>query len=265
MDAIEHSRPVSPAVGLIPAAGRATRLGSLPCSKEIYPVGWEESRPKVASHYVLEDMRRGGIETAYIVLREGKWDIPTYWGDGRRVGVHLAYVMMGAPHGTPFSLDQAFPFVQNRRVALGFPDILMTPGGVYAELLDRQTEGGADVVLGLFPAHRPEKVDMVDLDDSGRPRRFVIKPKATTLQYTWLCAVWTPAFTFYLHSLIQDIESDWSPDEELFLGDVFDGALDSDIEIDAVCFPDGKYVDIGTPDALAKLRDGEDKAELPVR
>lgn len=39
-------------------------------------------------------MHAAGITEAYIVLREGKWDIPAYLCDGAMVGMHLAYLMV---------------------------------------------------------------------------------------------------------------------------------------------------------------------------
>ncbi len=43
-------------IGLIPAAGQATRLAPLPCSKELYPIGLERggARPKVVCEYLLD-------------------------------------------------------------------------------------------------------------------------------------------------------------------------------------------------------------------
>ena len=72
-------------VGLIPAAGQGTRIGPLPCSKEIYPIGFDpslEGRPKAVSHYLLEKMKSADIQKAYVVLRAGKWDIPNYFMAG---------------------------------------------------------------------------------------------------------------------------------------------------------------------------------------
>jgi glucose-1-phosphate thymidylyltransferase len=63
-------------IGLIPAAGQATRIAPLPCSKEIYPVGLQSVagsvRPKVVCHDLLQHMERAGIRKVYVVLREGK-------------------------------------------------------------------------------------------------------------------------------------------------------------------------------------------------
>ena len=76
-------------------------LAPLPFSKELYPIGWRrgadgnQQRPKVACHYLLEKMRRAEITKAYIVIREGKWDIPAYLRDGSMLDMHLGYFVVG--------------------------------------------------------------------------------------------------------------------------------------------------------------------------
>ena len=118
-------------IGLIPAGGVGKRLAPLPCSKEIYPVGFTETdnkrerRPKAVCHYLLEKMRLAGIRKAFVVLRNGKWDIPSYLGDGKMLDMQLAYLMMDLPYGPPYTLNQASPFVKDALVAFGFPDILL--------------------------------------------------------------------------------------------------------------------------------------------
>jgi glucose-1-phosphate thymidylyltransferase len=83
-------------------------------------------------------MRLAGVTRAYIVLREGKWDIPAYLGDGTMLNMHLAYLMMRLPFGAPYTLDQAYPFVQDALVAFGFPDIIFQPDDAFVQLLARQ-------------------------------------------------------------------------------------------------------------------------------
>ncbi len=175
-------------VGLIPAAGQGSRIGPLPCSKELYPVGFgsfpgkQGMWPKASCQYVLDKMRLAGIRKVFFVLREGKWDIPSFLGDGQNSGMHIAYLMRNLPYGVPFTLDQAYPFLEDKMVALGWPDIILQGENEYQQLVDCQNVTNADVVLGLFPADRPEKVDMVELDDRGRVKEIVIKPKKTRLR-----------------------------------------------------------------------------------
>ena len=99
-------------VGLIPAGGKGTRIAPLPCSKELYPVGFmsndknDRVLPKVVCHYLLEKMRLAGISKTYVVLRQGKWDIPSYLRDGAMFDMHIAYLIMNLPFGVPYTLDR---------------------------------------------------------------------------------------------------------------------------------------------------------------
>ncbi len=245
-------------IGLIPAAGYATRLGPLPCSKEIYPIGLRPDpdgsgmRPKVVSHYLLEKMRRAGIEQAYIVLREGKWDIPAYFKDGALVDMHLAYLIVDVPYGAPYTLDQAYPFVRDSLVTLGFPDILFSPDDGYARILRHQAQSGADVVLGLFPADRPSAADMVAVDARGRIERIVIKPRTTDLRHTWGIAVWTPAFTEFLHNYLAELPVPTENSTELFVGDAIQAGINSGLKVEGVQISDTPFLDIGIPENLAR-------------
>lgn len=252
-------------IGLVPAGGKAARLAPLPCSKELYPVGFrpvDESgtlRPKVACHYLIERMRLANITKAYIILREGKWDIPAYLRDGKMLDIYLAYLMMDLPFGVPYTLDQAYPFVRNAIVVFGFPDNIFQPKDAFIRLLAKQSESCADIVLGLFPTHQPDKVDMVDLDPDGRICGIQIKPARTHLRYTWLIAVWTPEFTRFMHEHVTAIQKtknnrqvgeNLEGDQELFVGDIIQAAIHHDMQVETVLFPDGKYLDIGTPEDM---------------
>jgi glucose-1-phosphate thymidylyltransferase len=245
-------------VGLVPAGGQATRIAPLPCSKELYPIGFHSPeagglQTKVVSHYLLEKMRLAGITKAYVVLRPGKWDIPAYFGDGSNLNMHLAYLMMRSPLGVPYTLDQAYPFVEDVMVAFGFPDILFQPDDAFIQLLSRrQQTTDADVLLGMFPTDIPEKEDLVDVDEKGRVRGIVIKPQGTRLFYTWGVAVWTPVFSKFLHEYVS-ARPDPSPgSRELTAGDVLQAAIENHLRVDAVPVSKDPYLDIGTPERLFK-------------
>lgn len=251
-------------IGLIPAAGQATRISPSPCSKEIFPVGFRTDaktgtlRPKVVSHYLLEKMRLAGVMRAYLILRSGKWDIPAYFGDGSMLDMSLAYLMVGQSFGPPYTLDQAYVFVRDSLVAFGFPDILFTPEDAFAQLIARQKASKADMVLGLFPAHMPQKMDMVEVDKKGRVQSLVIKPPQTTLSFTWIMAVWTPVFTSFLHHYLAVLNqpAGLAPTlipSELTMGHIIQAAVAESLRVDGVTFPKDRYADIGTPEDLSRV------------
>jgi glucose-1-phosphate thymidylyltransferase len=249
-------------IGLLPAGGQATRISPLPLSKELYPIGFHFSknnqtdkthlRPKVVSHYLLEKMQLAGIEQAYFILRSGKWDIPAYFGDGTMLSMNLGYLIMGLSYGVPFTLDQAYPFLQDAIVALGFPDILFQPDDAFTKILARQTATDADIVLGLFPTSNPEKAGMVDFDATGKVNLIIEKPQHSDLKYMWAIAVWKPAFTEFLHHHILTLKArkDLLQLPELPIGNVIQAAIQQGMHVEAEVFADGSYLDIGTPNDL---------------
>jgi dTDP-glucose pyrophosphorylase len=254
-------------VGLVPAAGSGKRLAPLPCSKELFPIGFQpahgnsERRAKVVSQYLLEKFKSAGISTAYIVLRKGKWDIPAYFGDGSIVDLHLAYVVISDSCGPPDTLNRAYQFVRNKLIAFGFPDILFTPADVFGQLLQQQSSTNADVVLGLYPAHDHRLMDMVRVGTEGRVTEMVLKPVQTDLRYAWICAVWTPSFTQFLHDFVlSDHARQYQREHacridaqgDLPVGAVLQAAICKGMHVDSVTFPTGTYIDIGTPEDLTK-------------
>lgn len=255
-------------VGLIPAAGQAKRLQPFPCSKELFPVGFTNDprtgmpRPKVASQYLLEKFKTAGLSKTFIVIREGKWDIPNYFQEGVGVGMSLAYLVIPGSLGPPDTLDRAYSFVSQYRIAFGFPDILFGPPDAYRRLIEQQEQTGADVVLGLHRIEDPRIWDMVDCDNEGWIREIVMKPASTTLTFGWCCAVWTPVFSEFLHRFLRADETTSKmeqlantandPGGDLAVGVVFQQALKAGLRIQSVTFPHDRYLDIGTPDNLAK-------------
>lgn len=261
---IKHQREI---VGVIPAAGWATRIAPLPFSKEVYPIGFSTTdknytiRPKVLCQYLLERLQLAGIKNAYVVLRDGKWDIPAHFKDGHKLNMNLAYLMMRIPFGVPYSVDQAFPFVKNAVVALGFPDIIFKPEDAFSQLLTKQANTNADIVLGLAPIEKPQEWDMVDLTKDGRIRRIHIKQPQINLTFGWFIAVWTPIFTNFMHEYLakhqkieeqKNAEGNVPQQRELYLGDVFQAAILNEIHIETVLFREGSCLDAGTPEGILK-------------
>jgi glucose-1-phosphate thymidylyltransferase len=160
---------------------------------------------------------------------------------------------MRHPYGPAFTLDAAYPFVRGATVAIGFPDIVFQPADAYTHCLARLGDGGADIVLGLVPFEQPEIADMVDVDEAGRVRDIVIKQPAYHLRYSWVVAMWGPAFTEFMHAHLAEALQQLDPAQEWHVGRVVQAALQAGLRVDSVTFPEGGYVDYGSPDALRRL------------
>jgi glucose-1-phosphate thymidylyltransferase len=247
-------------VGLLPAAGRAHRMSPLPCSKEIYPIGFRtdertgDLRPRVVSHHLFEKFRAAGITTAYVVVRSGKWDIPAYFGDGSVVGVDIAYRVISESIGPPDTIDRAYSFVHHRWIAFAFPDMVFGPDDVFRQLLQRLTSTTATVVLGLYPTADVQRMDMIEVDAAGRVHHILLKPSQSDLRYTWTCAVWKPEFTEDLHACVERerrssgaARRDIDAGGDLPMGSVLQAALADGMVVEGVTFAGQTFVDIGIP------------------
>lgn len=246
-------------IALVPAAGYGRRMGRIPCSKELLPIGWsageggERTAPpdgKALAEHLLERLVQGGVRRALVLLREGKWDIPARLRNGHEWGIELAYLVLQPTASAVETLDAANPWVGEATIALGFPDIVFQPDDAFLRLLRAQRNRSADVVLGLFPNRQPERSDMVETAEDGSVERILIKQPDHGLPYAWSIAVWTPTFTTYLHRFRADHRHAPTP-RELYVGDVVQAAIDDGLYVAAEIFEQGASADLGTPEALA--------------
>lgn len=241
-------------VGLIPAAGFAHRIASyLTCSKEVHPILMGNGQTRVASSFLIESFQEAKVNKSFMILRKGKWDIPEYLLDGRAAGIPLAYIVSESTRGVPYTLDKAYPFINDNIVLLGFPDIIFEPLDAFTQLLNQQQVTGADLVLGLFKTEKPEKADMVVFDKDGRLKDIIIKPKQSREIYTWIIAVWTPMFTQFMHDQLNEKNGLLNRNQgELYIGDIVRAAIHAEMKTSYVQFDSGSFLDIGTPAELKK-------------
>jgi len=244
-------------VGLIPAAGKGTRIAPLPFSKELFPIGfWENSHrddnkllPKAVSNYLIDQMINAAIQNIIMVVSTGKLDLLEYYGSGRNFGIQLSYVFDDNLRGMPHSMDLAWPWIRNSTVVFGMPDTIFTPSDVFSQLLSRHREVNADVTLGVFETDHPHTLCVVDLDDSGRVIYLEDKPLQPLLTTSWGCACWSPRFTNFMHHYLRK-HSEPDNDGEIVLADVFRAALNDGMNVYGVYFGEGEYIDMGTPENL---------------
>ena len=239
-------------IGLIPGAGYASRIAPMHCSKEIYPVTQGDGRSKPVALYLLNRFKKAGVTESYFVIRRGKWDIPDHFSKIEG-SPHCAYIVTEATRGVPFTIDKAYAFLQNDIILFGFPDIIFSPGNAFELLLKKQQETNADLVLGLFNAENPQKMDMVQFNEKDEISDIIIKPPQTNLRKTWIIALWTPVFSSFLHQSVTAIARKKNS-AEVHLGDIFGKAIRNGMKIRYVSFEEGRYLDIGTPGDLVKAQ-----------
>jgi glucose-1-phosphate thymidylyltransferase len=242
-------------IGLLPAAGRGSRLGPIPCSKEIMPLGFqrvqtsngEEWQPvtTIATH--LHSFKLAGVKQVALIVSKSKCDLMYYLGSGERYGLPIAYFFQENLSGMPIALDLPYLWLKQATVLFSMPDTVITPGEILRELVQCHRRRSADVTLGLFPTDAPEKFGMVELDANGHVIGFIDKPAHSDLKLMWGCAAWSPRFTNFLHDFTARLPATGN---ESVLSDVFQAALNNGLEICAKLFPTGRYHDIGLPESF---------------
>src|ERR1051325_3179614 len=89
-----------PMWGIIPAAGKGSRIQPLAFSKELLPVGGQNEngieRPRAVSDYLVERLVIGGATRLCFVIGPGKSDIVEYYGAAAR-STPIFYVVQSQP------------------------------------------------------------------------------------------------------------------------------------------------------------------------
>jgi glucose-1-phosphate thymidylyltransferase len=235
-------------VAVLPAAGRARRLGRLPCSKEILPIpDRAAAAPRLTTgiEIALAAARIAGAVEAAVVLSPSKGDIRTYLGDGERHGIPITYLEAADSRNSPDTVSRAASWAGSRDMLLLFPDILWEPVSLLARLAGMRGQG-ADVSMLLVPSDRGDKVDLVSVDRDGRVLDLAMKPGAGHAGLTWTCARWSARFTRFLCQILSHFDD--GLEGEMHIGHVVACAIRSGFEIRGAVAPEGRSLDIGTPD-----------------
>ena len=240
-----------PTIGLIPAAGKGTRL-NLPYPKELYPI-IHDNRFKPLAEFVVENLVASAVKDIVFVINETKHQLIGYFGSGKRFNCQFSYVVQetsldanaSTSPGLAHALDSAYHLVCGKTVLFGMADTLMQPPDIFGRLLSA-ADPSDQVILGLFTVTRPHKFGMVDFDASGRVNEIIDKPSQTDLKYAWGCIAWRPAFTEHLHYCVnQEGISDFAR--------IMNLALAQGMPFRGISVAGGQYADLGTYEEIAEL------------
>ncbi|GJE49347.1 Glucose-1-phosphate thymidylyltransferase 2 [Methylobacterium tardum] len=169
--------------GIVPAAGRGSRIQPLAFSKELLPVGSRlrdgVERPCAVSEHLVERMIRGGARKICFVISPGKSDIVEYFGAGYGE-TPIAYVVQPRPSGLCDAIFSALPLIApDEPVIVGLPDTIWLPQDALIQLPDDTLS------FLLFPVERPENFDAVVTDRSGAVREIQVKQPDAATNWIW--------------------------------------------------------------------------------
>lgn len=185
--------------GIIPAAGRGTRMQPLAFSKELLPVGTRQDgateRPRAVTEYLIERMIAAGVNRICFVISPEKTDIVRYFG-ARIAEVPICYTVQQNPHGLCDALFSALPFVAPEdEVFVGLPDTIWFPIEGFQFLPDGQFS------FLLFPVARPELFDSVVTDHQDMVEEIQVKRMNAASEWIWGAFKLTGRHFAQLHQL----------------------------------------------------------------
>lgn len=255
-------------VGFLPAAGRGSRFGDASYVKELFPLpvraeGKLLLRP--VCERSLRAMHAAGAARCVVVVSPQKADILRALRDGAELGLPLGYAVQAEPRGVPHALRCARPLLGDAEVVFALPDTVVTPAGALAEVQRLRRETAADLVLGAFPVHEPERLGPVELDASGRVVRILDKPGDRRVENSWGVACWSPRFTAFCCAWDEARERERGPQSERAIGHAFEAARKDGLDVRARFFPDGRMLDIGTPAGLREALQALDSDDGDAR
>ena len=186
--------------GIIPAAGKGTRIQPLAFSKELLPFcGRDEDnnrRPRAVSDFLMERLILAGARRICFVIAPEKSDILEYYGRSSW-SASICYTVQPQPSGLCDAIFRALPMIDpNEPVLIGLPDTIWFPADALASL------PGDRFSFLLFPVRDPGLFDSVEQNENGEITKIRVKDRDSPSNLIWgafkmpgtilheLCAIW---------------------------------------------------------------------------
>ncbi|HXE71120.1 MAG TPA: sugar phosphate nucleotidyltransferase [Candidatus Nitrosotenuis sp.] len=152
------------------AGGEGTRLRPLTCNrpKPLVPIC-----NKPVMEYILELLRRHGLETVLVTLHYLADEVVSYFGDGSDWGLQIIYSVEDEPLGTAGSIKRIEEYLDETFLVISgdsFTDIDL------GRLLAFHKERGSTATVTLTRVENPLEYGVVICDEERRIQKFLEKP-----------------------------------------------------------------------------------------
>ncbi len=227
--------------GVLPMAGKGTRLQPIGFSKELYPV-ISNKRHFAISEYLINELEASNVDEIKLVVNPEKLDIAKYYSNYRKLIGMYFYSSASLPESCLYPID----VMNDDDICLfGLPDTIYSPRNAFKKILS-QLKRGAGISLGIFKVLDPTKYDSVRFTKKMRVLEVRVKKNPPCSQYVW--GIWGGKVRA-LKKLKKSILNQRVKDSERLLGVGFNNlAKSSNIRIFCTIIGD-QYYDIGTLDS----------------
>jgi mannose-1-phosphate guanylyltransferase len=192
--------------------------------------------------YVVRRLSRHNVKQIVLALSHLPQPFKDHFGNGRRLGVKLHYVVEKTPLGTAGGVKNTEKYLEGAFLVLNgdiFTDLDLT------DMMDFHRRKKAKVTIALTPVDDPTSYGLVETDARGRVTRFLEKPK--------LAEVTTNMINAGTYVLEPEVMSAVPPQTNFsFEHQLFPWLLERGEPVYA--YPSSCYwIDIGTPQKYMRL------------
>jgi len=223
-------------LGIVPAAGNATRMQPMGGSKELLPLGWNaDGSLRVIAEYLIERMMMAGAERICLVISPQKSDLLAYFARSR-FAARVFFVVQPEAAGLCDAVFRAGGHVAAKeRVLIGLPDTVWQPRVAFGRVPTDTLH------LITFPVRHPEEFDAVRAGGANRVAEVEVKQAGSRQRRVW-GAITAPGQVWL------ELERFWRERgaREQFLGHLFNAWIESGRAI-TYDTQGTEYWDVGTP------------------
>ncbi|MFO1489188.1 MAG: nucleotidyltransferase family protein [Verrucomicrobiota bacterium] len=242
---------------VILAAGKGTRMREL--TNEV-PKPMLKVQGKPILEHIITGLIAAGIREVFIVTGFRAEVIESYFGDGSKWNVRIAYGRQVVQDGTGKAPELAKDFIGLSPFLLTYGDILVKPE-TYQQMIHRFQEGYFSGLITVTGGQDVTKGGLNFFDADFCLKRIVEKPSTAQIEQLrrdgWLKAndtVWYNAGIYIFKSSLFEFTAKLqkSPRGEYELTDAINALLDTKHQIAGLKIQ-GRWVDVRDPEVLASL------------
>jgi glucose-1-phosphate thymidylyltransferase len=230
---------VRPLKGLVLAGGKGSRLRPLTATgaKQLVPVA-----NKPVLFYAIEQLVAAGVIEIGIITGDTGAQVQAAVGDGAAWGARVTYLPQEAPLGLAHAIITAEGWLGDDAFCMVLGDNFLKRG--IAPFVERFSTGEGDAQILLKPVPDPSAFGVAILDETGRVRRLVEKPREPVSD---LAVVGVYFFGPEVHAITRRLTP--SARGELEVTDAIQGLVDAGYDVRAVVIDDD-WVDTGKKDDM---------------